>query len=191
VTFWIPLILLFSFNQDPAAPVGRVEIAQLAAVPLIPFPLTPYDPSIYKHALAYGVDPNLVRAVMATESSCNPEALSRKGARGLMQLTPATAKRFGVKDISDPDQNIEGGVKYLRFLLKTFDNDLRLTLAAYNAGENAVKRAGGIPNYRETMHYVEKITALYGDAYRPFASLSEVNGGAKSSTLNQDPVATD
>ncbi|HEV8130324.1 MAG TPA: lytic transglycosylase domain-containing protein, partial [Acidobacteriota bacterium] len=173
-------------SQVSTTPVASVEIAHLAAVPLLPLPLTPYDPSIYKYALTYGVDPNLVRAVMITESSNNPAAISRKRACGLMQLMPATAKRFGVKDRFDPDQNIEGAVKYLRFLLNTFDNDVKLTLAAYNAGEHAVKRAGGIPRYRETIHYVEKITAIYGNSYRPFASLSEA-----SSSLNQNSIATD
>ncbi|HEY2934014.1 MAG TPA: lytic transglycosylase domain-containing protein [Acidobacteriota bacterium] len=130
-------------------------------------PNSPYDPFINKHCAEHGVDPDLVRAVMLTESTFRADAISHKGACGLMQLIPSTARRFGVENVMDPDQNIEGGVRYLRFLLDRFDNDLKLTLAAYNAGENAVKRAGGIPQYRETRNYVEKITARYGDTYRP------------------------
>lgn len=131
-----------------------------------PGPLSRYDSSIIKYATAYSVDPDLVRAVIATESDFNPIAVSRRGAVGLMQLIPSTARRFGVRDIFHPDQNIEGGVKYLRFLLDMFDNDLRLALAAYNAGENVVKRVRGVPNYPETVAYVRKITARYGDTYR-------------------------
>ncbi|HEY2934252.1 MAG TPA: lytic transglycosylase domain-containing protein [Acidobacteriota bacterium] len=127
---------------------------------------TPYDGFISKHAGIHGVDPDLVRAVMATESGYNPIAVSNKGAIGLMQLIPSTAKRFGVRDIFDPEQNVEGGVKYLRFLLDLFNNDLKLTLGAYNAGENVVKRLGAIPNYRETTSYVKRITTRYGDNYR-------------------------
>lgn len=125
-----------------------------------------YDSYISKHATTYGVDPDLVRAVMATESGFNSVAVSNKGACGLMQLIPSTARRFGVKNIFHPDENIEGGTKYLKFLLDTFNNDLKLTLAAYNAGENVVKRVGGIPNYRETSLYVNKIISRYGDTYR-------------------------
>lgn len=131
---------------------------------------SPYDSYIDRHAAAYAVDPDLIRTVMATESGFNPAAVSRRGAVGLMQLLPSTARRFGVRNIFRPDENIEGGVKYLRFLLDMFNNDLRLTLAAYNAGENLVKRLGGIPNYRETVEYVRRIVARYGDRYRPYKS---------------------
>jgi soluble lytic murein transglycosylase-like protein len=113
-------------------------------------------------AMQHGVSPAVVEAVMAVESSFNPRALSHKGAIGLMQLMPDTATRFGVKDAYDPAQNILGGTKYLSFLLKLFGGDIDLACAAYNAGEQAVQRHGGIPPYRETRQYVEKIRRRLG-----------------------------
>jgi hypothetical protein len=113
-------------------------------------------------AAKYGLDQRLLIAVMRQESSFKPRAISHKGARGLMQLMPATAQRFGVRDIFDPAQNIDGGAQYLRFLLDTFDGDLALALAGYNAGENAVARYGNrVPPYRETRDYVQRISAHY------------------------------
>jgi hypothetical protein len=110
----------------------------------------------------YNIDPLLVYATMSQESSFKPRAISYKGARGLMQLMPATALRFGVTDIFNPQQNIEAGVKYLRFLLDTFKGDIRLALAGYNAGEGAVMKYGyQIPPYNETQDYVRRITARY------------------------------
>lgn len=108
------------------------------------------------------MDPELIKAVARVESNYNPTALSPKGALGIMQLVPATAERFGVADPYDPAQNIEGGVRYLKFLQDRFPGNLALALAAYNAGENAVRRHGGIPPYRETRDYVRKIRRLYG-----------------------------
>ncbi|MFE8032838.1 lytic transglycosylase domain-containing protein [Thiohalocapsa marina] len=106
----------------------------------------------------YGIDPELVHAVIRAESSYNPRAKSPAGACGLMQLMPATAERFGVHDIWDPAQNIRGGVAYLRVLFERFDGDLRLVLAAYNAGEGAVEKYGNrVPPYRETRAYVQKV----------------------------------
>lgn len=109
----------------------------------------------------HGVDPELVKAVARVESNYNPRAVSYKGALGLMQLLPETAKRFGVFNVWDPQQNIEGGVKFLKFLSGMFPNNLPYVLAAYNAGENAVVRHRGIPPYRETQAYVRRITGLY------------------------------
>ena len=110
----------------------------------------------------YGVDPNLVLAVMAVESNFNPRALSPKGAHGLMQLLPVTAKRFDVQDIWDPVQNIRGGISYLRWLIEQYSGRLRLVLSAYNAGEQAVERYKRIPPYDETKHYVMRILVRYG-----------------------------
>lgn len=110
------------------------------------------------------LDPALVKAVIGVESAWNPMAMSRKGALGLMQLIPSTANRFGVGNAFDPMQNIEGGTRYLRTLLDRFNGDLEKSLAAYNAGEGAVDRSGGIPNYWETRHYVQKVTSNY---FRP------------------------
>jgi soluble lytic murein transglycosylase-like protein len=113
----------------------------------------------------YAVDKALVQAVIHAESAFNARAISPKGASGLMQLMPETAERYGVRDIFDPEQNIMGGVHYLRDLLETFGNNLQLALAAYNAGENSVLRYGGIPPFPETINYVNRVLKLH-DAYR-------------------------
>jgi soluble lytic murein transglycosylase-like protein len=113
----------------------------------------------------YGVDKSLVQAVIHAESAFNTQAVSAKGASGLMQLMPETAQRFGVHDIFDPEENIMGGVRYLRELLDTFGNDMRLALAAYNAGEKSVLRYGGVPPFPETVNYVDRVLKLQ-DAYR-------------------------
>ena len=112
---------------------------------------------VRKLAPRYGLDPNLVLAVIEAESNFNPRALSPKNAQGLMQLIPATAERFGVDDVWDPEQNLRGGMAYLRWLLRYFKNDVELALAAYNAGEGAVDRYEGIPPYKETRAYVSRI----------------------------------
>jgi soluble lytic murein transglycosylase-like protein len=120
------------------------------------------DRFIVESSNRYGVDPLLIYSIMHRESSFKKFALSHKGARGLMQLMPATAARLGVRDIFDPRQNIEGGVKYVRILLNMFDGDVRLTLAGYNAGEGAVLKYGrNVPPYRETQEYVRRITERY------------------------------
>ena len=115
-------------------------------------------------AARHQVDPALVKAVINTESGWNAGAVSRKGAMGLMQLIPRTAERFGVGNPYDPAQNIEGGTTYLRTLLDRYNGDLSKSLAAYNAGEGAVDRSGGVPWYPETQRYVQKITDAY---FRP------------------------
>jgi soluble lytic murein transglycosylase-like protein len=121
-----------------------------------------YDELIAHSAARNGVDPNLIIAVMRQESGFNQRARSYKGASGLMQLMPGTAQRFGVTNIYDPAQNIEGATRYLRFLLEQFNGDISLVLAGYNAGENAVVRFGyKIPRYRETQNYVRSISARY------------------------------
>ncbi len=117
-------------------------------------------------ARSHGVDPALVQAVITAESGFNPNAISRAGASGLMQLMPDTARRYGVQNIFDPVENIHGGVRYLRDLLAMFNGNLRLALAGYNAGENAVIRAGNnIPPYDETQKYVPKVIHYY-DRFR-------------------------
>lgn len=121
-----------------------------------------YDEYIKQAAARNGIDPNLIVAVMRQESGFNSRALSYKGASGLMQLMPGTARRFGVTNIYDPQQNIEGGARYLRFLLDQFNGDIQLVLAGYNAGENAVVNSGyRVPRYRETQAYVKSISARY------------------------------
>jgi soluble lytic murein transglycosylase-like protein len=110
------------------------------------------------------VDPALIRAVIETESNWNPRAYSHKGAGGLMQLIPTTAQRFGAYDVFNPQQNIDAGVKYLKTLLERYNGNLDLALAAYNAGEGAVDRAHGVPAFRETRNYVQKVQDAY---FRP------------------------
>jgi hypothetical protein len=112
---------------------------------------------IHEISQRYGVDPQLVHAVIEAESAFNPWAVSPKGAQGLMQLMPRTASALGVRDSFDPRDNIEGGVRHLRYLLDRYPGDVSLALAAYNAGEGAVNQYGGIPPYRETQQYVQKI----------------------------------
>jgi Transglycosylase SLT domain len=119
-----------------------------------------------------GVDPLLLYSIMHQESSFKPHAISPKGARGLMQLMPYTAIRYGVTNIFDPKQNIEGGARYLRFLLDHFDGDINLVLAGYNAGEGAVEKYGWqVPPYAETQEYVRRISRRYGLLRDPNAAL--------------------
>lgn len=120
-----------------------------------------FDALIRSTADRVNLDPMLIKSVMQAESAFDPNAVSRKGASGLMQLMPATARRYGVSSIFDPHQNVMGGSRYLRFLVDRFDGDLELALAGYNAGENAVDKYGGIPPYSETRHYVKKVMGLY------------------------------
>jgi soluble lytic murein transglycosylase-like protein len=123
---------------------------------------TQYDSIIEKAAVSAAVEPNLLRAVIVVESGFNSRAVSKKGAVGLMQLMPATATRFGVANPYDPIQNIRGGAAYLKFLMDRFGHDVRLALAAYNAGEEAVDRNGGqIPPFSETMAYVPRVLKIY------------------------------
>lgn len=123
------------------------------------------DNLISKYANKNGLDEDFVKAVINQESGFNPNATSHCGAMGLMQLMPTTAQGLGVVDAYNPEQNIEGGTKYLKGLLDRFDNDKSLALAAYNAGPNAVKKYGGIPPYAETQNYVKKVLSKY-DTYK-------------------------
>ncbi len=126
---------------------------------------TRYDKWIRQAATLYQIPEELVRAVVKVESDYDPRAVSSAGAMGLMQLMPETAARMLVRDAFDPRENIFGGVRYLRILANLFNGDLDLTVAAYNAGEGAVERAGGIPNYPETQDYVVRVRTYYA-AYR-------------------------
>lgn len=129
---------------------------------------TQYDSIIDNAALRHGVDKNLVRAMMHTESSFEPFAISPVGAKGLMQLMPATAKRFNVSNIYDPYENIEGGVKYLKWLKRKFNGNVKFMIAAYNAGEGAVLKYGGIPPYKETQDYVTRVLSRYNQIYNRY-----------------------
>ena len=136
-----------------------------------------YDPIIEKYAKKFRVDATLIRAVIQVESDFNPKCVSRKGAQGLMQLIPATAKRYRVKNVFDPDENIRGGVNYLRDLLEMFPDNLPRALAAYNAGENAVAKYRGIPPFQETQTYVKRaLTVFYGRPYEQALSFPAKRG---------------
>jgi soluble lytic murein transglycosylase-like protein len=125
-----------------------------------------YDSLISEFSKKYQVDFALIKAIIRAESGFNPTAVSRKGAKGLMQLMPETASRLNVSNIFNPRENIDGGVRYFKYLLSLFDNDIRLSLAAYNAGENLVADLRSIPPYRETVDYVRKVLSYY-QSYRP------------------------
>jgi soluble lytic murein transglycosylase-like protein len=127
--------------------------------------ISQYDELIKKASGRYNVEPALVKAIIKAESNFNHRAVSPKGAKGLMQLMPATASSLQVRDSFHPENNIEGGVKYVRYLLNFFNGNLPLALAAYNAGENAVVRYGGIPPYRETQTYVRRVLS-YLDRFK-------------------------
>jgi hypothetical protein len=144
---------------------------------------TAYAAEVRDAAQRHGVDEALVRAVMHAESAFNPHALSHKGAQGLMQLIPATARRFGVADPFDPAQNIQGGVQYLRWLLDRYDNNTTLAAAGYNAGEGNVDRHGGVPPFQETQLYVSRVATLharYREALAGAAAPASGNSGASA-----------
>lgn len=119
-----------------------------------------WDGLIARVAKSYAVPPGLLKAMIHTESGFDPRAISPKGAQGLMQLMPGTAQAMGIEDPFDPWQNIDGGTRYIRYLIERYEGDTSLALAAYNAGEKAVRRFRGMPPYRETRRYVQKVTRL-------------------------------
>ena len=146
----------------PFVDVVSIEPEEIfVAAPRMPLTQAPFGQMIQAASEKYGVDADLVFSVIAAESNFNPKAISRRGARGLMQLLPTTATRFGVKDIFDPGQNIDAGTRYLRDLLKTYQGNMALTLAAYNAGPGAVQKYGRVPPYNETIAYVRAIRKTY------------------------------
>jgi hypothetical protein len=156
-------------NLTNVPPVKRVwdlkcsgsEPAAQVPVDIIKPKTTPFDAIIEKYARDYQLDPCLIHSIIEAESNFNPRAVSPKGAQGLMQLMPATAARLGVNNSFDPEQNIRGGIRHFRWLMDNFNNDLKLSLAAYNAGENLVQRLGRVPEIKETREYVKKITNQY------------------------------
>ena len=143
-----PSAKLYVVRNSPAVRTTRAPISKRAEA---------YDDLVVQHATEQSVSADLVRAVIQAESAFNPSARSVKGAMGLMQLMPATARELGVTDPYDPAQNIRGGVTYLKQLLTRYDSDVELALAAYNAGPGAVEKYGAVPPYRETRDYVQKI----------------------------------
>src|SRR5882757_3614558 len=145
---YLPAESSFTGHSRPAVEIGRDGVEKI----------------VREAADRHRVDPALVRAVIETESNWNPRAWSHKGAGGLMQLIPTTAQQYGAYDVFNPQQNIDAGVKHLKRLLERYNGNLDLALAAYNAGEGAVDRAHGIPAYRETQNYVQKVQNAY---FRP------------------------
>jgi soluble lytic murein transglycosylase-like protein len=166
------------------APRPRLE----AVAPVMPSDTSPerfsrYEDTIRQAATLYQIPVELIRAVIKVESDFDPRAVSIAGARGLMQIVPGTADRMQVRDIFDPRENIFGGARYLRILANTFNGDLQLTIAGYNAGEGAVMRYGGIPPFEETRMYVGKVLGYY-HRYRAMRDLVEA-----SATQASDPAA--
>ena len=156
------------FAPSVAAKIRHVENHLPAHLPTSGDPAL--DLVIFRAGEQYGVDPRLLHAVIFQESRYKTDAKSPAGAEGLMQLMPATATRFAVENTTGTEANVAAGTKYLRWLLKRFDGDVRLALAGYNAGEGAVDKYDGIPPYDETQNYVRKITARYGKTYHPLLS---------------------
>jgi len=159
-------VISFSNTKGDGAELYARTPKKPKAAPFMPADTSPdrfhrYDTYIQQAAALYQIPEALIRAVIKVESNYDPRAISTANARGLMQLIPATAERMMVRDIHDPRQNIFGGVRYLRILANLFNGDLELTVAAYNAGENAVIRFGGIPPYEETQGYVVKVLGYY------------------------------
>jgi soluble lytic murein transglycosylase-like protein len=157
-------------NQSANAKIAAANFGRVGSSP------DDIDSAIEQAAARHNVDPNLVRAVVKVESNFNPNAVSRKGAMGLMQLMPATARQLKLKNPFDPEQNVDAGVRHLKQLLESYGGDVKLTLAAYNAGAGAVARSSGVPRYAETQNYVRRITNLYYGG-------SDVNSG-----VSHDPV---
>lgn len=155
------------WQDRTSAPTASAESA--ASASFVPSCGKPeIDRLIFEAGARYGVDPRLVYYVIRQESNFRVNARSPRDAQGLMQMIPATADRFDVDDVYDPKQNIEGGVRYLRWLLEEFDGDVELALAGYNAGEGNVRKYGNrVPDFEETKNYVRKITLAYGSKYHP------------------------
>ena len=138
----------------------------------------PYGQLIHDKSLKYKVDPALVAAVIEQESRFRPQAKSRVGARGLMQLMPRTGRWMGARNLNDPEQNIDAGVKYIKYLSERFNGDLNKTIAAYNAGEGNVKRYQGIPPFRETRTYVRKVLTNYDKRNKQFENYKKQSAGS-------------
>lgn len=167
--------ILFSRAMAPAAVANAAKPE--AAIPLdIPSSGNKdLDRLIYEVGQRHSVDPRFIHAVIWQESKYKNEARSHAGAQGLMQLIPATAKRFGCDDPYDPADNVEAGTKYLSWLLKRFDGNVELALAGYNAGEGAVDKYNGIPPYNETRNYVKIISKRYGKTFHPVVESPQVD----------------
>lgn len=177
--------LFLSRLMAPVAKAGQVETIP-ADIPLSGD--CDLDWIIFRAGEKAGIDPRFIHAVIKQESKYDPKAVSSAGAQGLMQLMPATAKRFGLKHPFDPTANVEAGTKYLKWLLERFDGDVSLALAGYNAGEGAVDKYKGVPPYGETQNYVKQIVANYGRTYHPVLSPDEAK--LAFHLINEIPAST-
>ncbi|MBZ5642322.1 MAG: lytic transglycosylase domain-containing protein [Acidobacteriia bacterium] len=161
--------------EIPAGALVRIDPEDTFSPVKVKLLDVPYADFVAASARAHGVAPELVASVIAVESNFNPNAVSWRSARGLMQLRPETAARFGVTNVFDPAQNIDAGTRYLKELLLRYNGDLALTLAAYNAGPQRVTHYGAAPPYRETQNYIRRVTEKYrraaGDLMHPIVSL--------------------
>ena len=151
----------YHFSNCPKDPRFQLYIREEGDSASVPIDPDQYDPMIEEFSEKYGVDSALVKAVIRAESGFNSYAISRKGAKGLMQLMPKTAAQWNVADVFNPRQNIEGGVRHLKHLLETFGNNLTLSIAAYNAGKDTVIRNHSIPPYDETRNFVSEVLRYY------------------------------
>jgi soluble lytic murein transglycosylase-like protein len=165
-------------------PKSKVDFSRVA------IKTTDFGPQIRAAIARHPVDEALVRAIIQAESAYNPYAISKAGAQGLMQLMPGTAAQYGVSDSYDPQQNINGGVAYLRFLLTMFDGDVRLASAAYNSGENNVLKYAGVPPFAETQVYVVRVAQLYERYQREFAAKNAASVAAVSTPPPALPSAS-
>lgn len=176
------------FSNVPVDRRFRFKERERAAVPAISSygrDSARYDTMIEEAARRYRLDPRLLKAVIQVESDFNHRAISEDGAVGLMQLMPEKASELGVKDAFDPFENLDAGARYLSELLRKYDGDLTLALAAYNAGEEAVRTYGGVPPFAETRHYIEKVQGLYPerDARGPGAEVRIHRTGMERASL--------
>ena len=179
---------------------GFVDIAAADVVTIEPEDIfTPVPPTVAPQPLyrdlveaaakRYNVDADLITSVIAVESNFDPKAVSRKNARGLMQLLPETAAQLGVKNIDDPAENIDAGTRYLRDLLQKYNNDLALALAAYNAGPDKVQLYGRVPPYAETISYVRRVKHTYEKNKSNTASKTTAPSGTATATTSSPPIA--
>ena len=159
-------------------------------VPAVPIVKPPYREFVEAAAERYGVDADLITSVIAVESNFDPNATSRKNARGLMQLLPETAARLGVKNILDPQENIDAGTRYLKELLQRYNNDLVLALAAYNAGPERVQQYGRVPPFAETISYVRRVKRGYEKSKTKSFSKTPTKTGSKAATPQLPPSQT-
>lgn len=175
------IVMIYCPACDPKSKVDFTRVA---------IKTTDFGPQIRTAIARHPVDEALVRAIIQAESAYNPYALSKAGARGLMQLMPATAADFGVSDSYDAQQNINGGVAYLRFLLDMFDGDIKLVSAAYNAGQNNVLKYAGVPPFEETQVYVQRVGQLYTRYRTEIAAREAAKASAKPQLADQHATPT-